>query len=246
MATANVRLAFPHVGENAARQIARRSAQNFGMSFCEFLHLRTASREEIRDYCSWDGLENITDNFADGRGVVMTTAHFGAWEVMGARAAQEFPVTVVVRLTSNRALQNHIKTVRRAVNIEMLHKNDPARASLKVLRDNGALAIFPDQYAGDGATRMDFFNHPTRVVTSPARLSFTARAPIVPAYAIRRTPWLRDGRVVVRAVPGYRCEKQSDRESAVRDGTRWMLDQIEDIIREFPDQWLWAHRRWRE
>jgi len=246
MATANVRRAFPQLGESAARQIARRSAQNFGMSFCEFLHLRTASREEIHSYCEVDGLENFTGPLSNGRGAILATAHFGAWEVMGARAAQEFPLTVVVRLTHNRALLGHIKQVRRAVDIRMLHKNDPARASLKVLHDNGVLGIFPDQYAGDDAMRMNFFGHPTRVITSPARLSLATRAPIVPAYAIRRTPWLRDGRVVARVLPAYLCEKKEDRESAVQDGTRRLLDNIEDIIREYPDQWLWAHRRWRE
>src|SRR5690554_4397869 len=48
----NIQLAFPDVSNKGARQIARRSAQNFGMTFCEFLHLNVATRESIRSYVS--------------------------------------------------------------------------------------------------------------------------------------------------------------------------------------------------
>ena len=55
IATSNLHLVYPHLTEAAVQRLARRSAQNFGMSFCEFLHLRTASPQEIASYCHWQG-----------------------------------------------------------------------------------------------------------------------------------------------------------------------------------------------
>lgn len=246
-AIANVCRAFPDLSEVEARGIARRSAQNFGMVFCEFLHLRTASPQEIRDYSEWQGFEHIAQGFEAGRGVLLSTAHFGPWEEMGARMAQDFPLTVVVRLSSNRALREHVKAVRAAVNIKMIFKNEPGRASLKVLRADEALAIFPDQHAGPEGALLPVFGHPTRVVTSPARLALAAGAPIVPAFAIRRAPYLSDGRVIIRASAGLSLAraKGEEREASVEAGTRFVLREIENIVRQYPDQWLWMHRRWR-
>ncbi|MBV9865863.1 MAG: lysophospholipid acyltransferase family protein [Abitibacteriaceae bacterium] len=243
----NLRLAFPHLSVSAASQIARRSAQNFGMSFCEFLHLRTASAEEIKAYSDWSGVEYIQQALQRGHGALVTTAHFGSWEVMGTRIAQEFPLTVVVRLTSNMALQEHIKRVRKTVNIKMILKQESARASLNVLRNNEVLGIFPDQYATANAALLPMFGHPTRFVTSPARLALSSQAPIIPTFGVRRKPWLADGRVLINVLPGLYLQRQpqQSREETVLEGTQFIIKETENIVRQHPDQWLWLHRRWR-
>ncbi len=245
IATSNLRLIFPELPEHEITRLARRSAQNFGMSFCEFLHMGAASTADIQSYCEWDGLEHIQNEFAKERGVLLPTAHFGAWEVMGARAAQDFPLTVVVRLTSNRALRAHIERVRAAIHIGMIHKDEPARASMKILHANQSVAIFADQHAGKDGLLLPVFGVPTRVHSSPARLSLATRAPIIPTFGVRRTPWLSDGRVVITASPALHLDKNADRESEVVRGTNYVTARTEAIIRAHPDQWLWMHRRWR-
>ncbi|HEX8465289.1 MAG TPA: lysophospholipid acyltransferase family protein [Abditibacterium sp.] len=247
-ANSNLKLVFPNLSDQEVTRLARRSAQNFGMSFCEFLHLKSASKAEIAAYCQWNGLENILAALSGGQGVVLPTAHFGAWEVMGARAVHEFPLTVVVRLTSNVALREHIESVRRAINVQMIHKNEPARPSLDVLHRGEGLAIFPDQHAGKTGTLLPFFGFPTSVVTSPARLALVTGAPLVPTFAVRRKPWLSDGRVVITASPALKLEREKgkSREEIVIEGTQYVLRETEKIIRAHPDQWLWMHRRWRD
>lgn len=246
IATANLRLIFPDWPESQVQRVARRSAQNFGMSFCEFLHMGHSSPREIRDYSSWDGLEHICDEFAGGRGVILPTAHFGAWEVMGARAAQDFGLTVVVRLTSNRALRNHIERVRAKIDVNMIHKDEPARVAMKILRQNRSVAIFADQHAGKNGLWLPVMGHQTRVHGSPARLSLATRAPIVPTFGVRREPWLSDGRVVITASPALHLDKNAPREAEVVRGTNYVSARTEAIIRAHPDQWLWMHRRWRD
>ena len=256
IATDNLRLVFPHLSDAQIQTIARRSAQNFGISFCEFLHLRTASAQSIRDYVEIDGFEHIEKALSFGRGVVLPTAHFGAWEVMAARVTLEFPLTVIVRLTSNKPLREHIMRVREAINVEMIDKSDSARAPLKVLKRNGGLGVFPDQHAGKDGALMPVFGHPTRVFTSTSRLALSARAPLVPAFAVRRKPWISDGRVTVKVSPGLylhdieysKCDlkSSSNRDEAVMAGTRYIVSETENIIRQHPEQWLWMHRRWRE
>ena len=249
IAVRNVQLAMPGLSHAAAQRIARRSAQNFGMTLCEFLHMRAASPQEIRDYVGTDGIEHVLEGLKAGRGVILLTAHLGNWELMGARAAQDIPLTVVARPSSNAGIQAHIGSIRAAQGIDVISKFDNARASLQVLRANKTLGILPDQHAGETGVLMPFFGRPTRFVTAVARLARFSGAPVVPAYGVRRTPWLADGRINPYIAPPLSLfdneDKSSDREAAILEGTRRAVAQLEETVRRYPEQWLWMHRRWR-
>ena len=244
IALENVQLALD-VSPARARQIARRASLNFGMTFAEFMHLRVASAEEVRERASILGIEHIDEGFARGKGVILLTAHVGNWELMGARAAQEFPLAVVARPTSNGGVQSRIDASRAAHGLKSISSWDSGRGPLQVLRENGSLGVLCDQYAVEQGVLMPFFDQPTKLYTAPARLATMSGALIVPAFGVRRTPWLRDGRIEAHVFPGFEVRKGRDREAAILEGTKRMKWEYERIIRRHPDQWLWIHRRWR-
>jgi Kdo2-lipid IVA lauroyltransferase/acyltransferase len=247
VAIQNVQRAFPELNESAARQIARRSVQNSAMTLFEFMRLATATPQEVRDYVDLEGVGNIFAGLERGRGVLLLTAHLGNWELMGARAAQEFPLTVVARPASNKGLQAQIESVRAHGGIEVISKHDTGRAAIDALKANRAIGILPDQHAGKDGLLMPFFGHQTSMVSSLARLAMLSGAPIVPCFAVRRRPWLSDGRIVARITPGYFVENDRKRRAElVQQGTQRMVFELENIIRQNPDQWLWLHRRWRD
>ena len=241
----NVRLALD-VSPARANQIARRALMNFGMTYAEFMHLRVATPSELRAYSWIEGLEHIESGFDAGKGAILLTAHLGNWEVMGARAAQEFPLTVVARPTGNQGVQRHIDAVRAASGIGVISKYDNGRASLRVLKNNETLGILPDQHAGSEGELLPMFGQPTRVWGAIARLAMLSGARVVPAFGVRKTPFLADGRIVAMVSQGWNVEKTGDRNAAVTQGTRRTIGELEKIIRAHPDQWLWMHRRWRE
>lgn len=244
VSTRNLRLAFPGLSQAQANRLARRASQNAAITFCEFLHLRAASEKEIREYTAIEGREYFDAGLARGRGVVLLTGHLGNWELMGARAALEIPLTVIARPRSNRVIHQHIESIREKAKIRVISRFDTGRAPIKVLRANETLGILPDQYEKDGPL-LPFFGQPTRVIAAPARLAQMTGAFIVPAFGVRREPWLSDGRITARAFPGFAVEKSEDREQAALDGTRRGISELEKIIAAHPDQWLWMHRRWR-
>lgn len=246
LAIENVRLAFPEQSEAAARQIARRSVQNATMTLFEFVRMATATPQEISDYASWEGMEHFSDALEKGHGALMMTAHLGNWEMMAALVAQSFPLDVVARPTSNQGIQEQILRVRGHNGLKVISKHNGGRASLDALKKNHVLGIVPDQYAGPDGMLLPFFGHPTRMVSSVARFSMMSGAPIVPTFGTRRRPWISDGRIVTRVSPGYVIENDRQRrEEIVREGTLRTIDDLENIIRRYPDNWLWLHRRWR-
>jgi KDO2-lipid IV(A) lauroyltransferase len=245
VAVGNVQRAFPDLGETAARRIVRRSCQNFAMTFCEFLHLRVASREDVRAYCSAGHMEYIQQAIDEGHGTLFFTAHLGNWELLGARAAQEFPLSVIARPTGNTGVENHVAAVRAAAGMKVISKFDTGRASLRALKRGEALAILPDQHAGQEGALLPFFGHPTRMVTAVARLSLLSGAPVVPTFGVRQGPWIANGKIAATIEPSFHVEKTHDREADVLEGTRRIVHELETVIRRHPDQWLWLHRRWR-
>ena len=241
----NVRLALGVSGARA-NQLARRSCLNFGMTFAEFLHLRAADESQIRAYCEIQGLEHVQNGLQNEKGVILLTAHVGNWEVMGARAALEFPLTVVARPTSNDGVQSFIDDVRAAHGVQVISKFQSGREPFRVLKNNHALGILPDQHAGSEGEILPFFGQPTRVWTALARLALISGATVVPAFGVRRTPFLANGRIVAKVSRGWNVENRGDKDAAILEGTRRMIGELEGVVRSHPDQWLWLHRRWRE
>lgn len=242
----NVKLAFPDVSDKRARQIARCSAQNFGMTFCEFLHLNAATPQSIRDYVAVDGEEYLHQGFDRGKGVILLTGHFGNWEALGARAAQMFEIAAISRPTSNQGVQDHLNRIRKKINLGLIYPSEGPRPPLRFLRKNNALAILPDQYAGAGGLMLPFFGQPTSVWPSLSHLAMVSGATVVPSWGVRQKPWMSNGKLVATLSPGYQVQAGEDKDQAVREGTLRMIAELENIIRQHPDQWMWLHRRWRE
>lgn len=240
----NIRLALG-VSNRRANQILRRSCVNYGMTFSEFLHMPAASPASIRDVISRGSGDHILNALEEGKGAILLCAHLGNWELMGALAAQHFPISVVTRPMNNKRTQDYFDQGRLKHGIEILHKSDDTRIHIKRLRQNHALALLPDQYAGERGDLMPFFGRPTRVWTSVPRLAMVSGAPIVPSFGVRQKPFLTKGRIVSKVMPGWKVEKTGDREANVQEGLRRMLWELESIIRAHPEQWLWLHRRWR-
>jgi Kdo2-lipid IVA lauroyltransferase/acyltransferase len=241
---ANLHLAFPHLPAGKVKYYARRASQNAAITFCEFLHMKTAKASDLREYSWIEGQEHLEAAFCRGNGAILLTAHLGNWEVMGARAALDIPLSVIARPRSNPALQEHIDSIRSRHNVHAISRFDTGRETLRRLRANEALGILPDQYERDG-TLVTFFQHPTRVTTALARLAMISGATVVPAFGIRQEPWLSKGQIVARLAPGFTIEKSNDREKAALRGTHEVLSELERVMTAHPDQWMWMHHRWR-
>jgi KDO2-lipid IV(A) lauroyltransferase len=113
-----------------------------------------------------------------------------------------------------------------------------ARALLRVAREGGYPAFLADQRAGHGIP-VPFFGRPATSNPFPA---FIARTVGVPLYAARvlRQPGVR---FTIRVEP-VEVPRSADREADVRAATSNLQARFEEFVREAPEQWMWAHRRW--
>jgi KDO2-lipid IV(A) lauroyltransferase len=113
---------------------------------------------------------------------------------------------------------------------------------LRHLKNNGVLGILIDQnVASYEGVFVDFFGRPACTTDGLALLALHTKAPVLPGYMVR----LADGKyrlVIGEEVP---VVQTGDRDADIAINTQNFTRIIENMIRQYPDQWLWVHQRWK-
>jgi len=222
--------------------VVRRVFQNIGRSFVEFARLRLMSREEIRPLVVGDGTTLFAEALQKGRGAVLITAHFGNWELLGFWAALETDnVDFLTGTLHNPFIDRLMQECRERMRVGIIPLTANARIVLRRLRENRLIAMVADQHAPQGMV-VDFFGQPAATPKGPAMFAVHTGCPILP-YLLLRERW--DRHVVIVGPPIYPPES-GDREADMRVMTEKYTQFFEDVIRRYPDQWLWTHRRWKK
>jgi KDO2-lipid IV(A) lauroyltransferase len=243
IAAGNLRHAFPQWDEGRALRTARGVYAHFGAVLFDILWLRSRTPEQIRSLIEVRGREHVDRAMAAGRGALMITGHLGNWELHGVGHGLVFgPIHVVARPLDNPDLDRRLCEMRTMAGNTVIYKQRALAQILRALRDGGAIAILIDQNVlpGDGIF-VDFFGRKAATTTVAAALAVKTGCALVPC----RTELLADGRYRLTYAPALEWTPSPDRQADIAALTQRLTAQIEDWVRETPDQWLWMHRRWK-
>lgn len=228
-------------GKPAARRIARRAAMHFTG------HLLEAARLPRRP---WQELADATDMHPDSLAlfttpgpVLLVSPHLGAWEAATHILPALKPMTVMARAMNNPFIQNFITgdTLRGRVEI-IPKKRGFSPDVLRRWRDEGRImTLLSDQHGGNNGLWADFLGVPASTVTSPARLHLRTGHPLVVGAFVR----LGFGRFAMVADAPVRFTPTGDPVADTRAVTLEINRRMESLIRRYPGQYLWSHRRWR-
>jgi Kdo2-lipid IVA lauroyltransferase/acyltransferase len=192
----------------------------------------------INTWITYEGLEHYAAAKQAGRGVLVATAHLGNWELSAfAHAMLTEPMNVMVRPLDNRLIDGLVEERRTLSGNRLIFKRDAARAVLKALRGNEAVGVLIDQNTSEHeGVFVDFFGKPACAGTGFVKLAYRSQAAVVPGFAL----WDQDKkRYVLRFFPAL--ELTGDE----RADTQRIHAFLERAIRQYPDQWMWIHRRWK-
>jgi Kdo2-lipid IVA lauroyltransferase/acyltransferase len=240
----NLRMAFPDMAESTRERILRGCFQNLGRLLVEFTHFPQLNKANISQFVVHDGLDNYLEGLRRGRGVIFMTAHFGAWELSSfAHAVYGFPLKFIVRPIDNRRVEKLISSYRTASGNVPIERRSAARDVLKALRQNEAVGILFDQNTtrSEGVFA-DFFGTPAATTPAIALFALRTGAAVVPGFLIWDTA-LQKHRL--RLDPPVELIDTGDLDRDVLENTKLFNKVLEGYVKEFPDQWLWIHRRWK-
>ena len=203
--------------------------------FAKFPHIR---RENLARWIRLEGGEHFEAAQRAGRGVLFATAHLGNWELSAfAHALLAAPMSVVVRPLDNPYVDALVERRRALSGNSPIGKKDFARAILKALAANQAVGILIDQNASpaDGVF-VDFFGVKACAGTGFAKFAAHSGAAVIPGFAL----WSeQERRYILRFHPPLPMTGDLAKD------TQALQTKLEEVIRAFPDQWLWVHRRWK-
>ncbi len=227
-----------------ARRIAKASFRHFGAMVIESLKAETLVTESNwRDHVDINYAPGTLDVFkAPGLGVVGVTAHFGNWEVAAQCMSFFKPVVAVARRMNNPFTDDLIQNRKNQHRFRIVPKYGSFAKRMVAPIENGEiLALLTDQHARKSGIMIDFLGRPAACHTSPARLHLMTEAPIVFAYCVRT------GLMTYRlkSIAPIQYAPTGDRDADIRTILETLTAGLEQAIRANPEQYLWAHRRWR-
>jgi KDO2-lipid IV(A) lauroyltransferase len=233
----NLALALPEVGEAERRRIAVAMWDNLGRTFAEFFHIRQilalqrVALEPIEEF----------EAIVAGGPFVVCTLHLGNWE-LASQAGLRFglPIAGVYQKLTNPLVDRWLYERRRPLYPGGLFDKSPAtsRALIKLSRAGGYPAFVADLREGRGV-EVPFFGRPVWSNPFPALVARVAGIPLYAAAVVRTK-----GAHFAMRIAKVEARRGGDRHADVLATTAALQARFEQFIRETPEQWMWAHRRW--
>ena len=236
---ANLDLAYgDSLAASEKRRILKNAVHNMVRVGCEFPWTGRLHEERYWNQVSFRGMDRLDGS----RGAVLMGAHFGNWEWMpSVMARQGYPVSIIVRPLDDPLLDTYIEQTRQRCGVETLIKENAGREAIMRLRKGGIVGIAADQSPRQNGMPVHFFGHPCWGTIGPAMLAMRAQTPIHPVSVVRKP----DDTYFLEILPAISLVKTGDMRADLLENTQRCQTALESIVRQYPDHWLWVHRRWK-
>jgi KDO2-lipid IV(A) lauroyltransferase len=243
VANRNLQMAMPELNPEQRTAITKAVFSNLGMLLGEFSQFPKITASNISEYVVYDGYENYGAAAQQGKGVLLLTAHTGAWELCAfAHGCYGHKLSFLVRSLDNPLLDKFVNRYRELSGNKIIDKNKAVKPVLAALKRNEGVGLLVDvNVLGDQGVFCDFFGIPACSTPGLAIFALRSGAPVVPGFLI----WDRElGKHRLRFEPEIELIRTGDTKQEVLLNTARFNRAIEEQVRRYPDQWLWIHKRW--
>jgi KDO2-lipid IV(A) lauroyltransferase len=243
VALRNLRNAFPEKSERERERIAGESFVSVTTAFLELLWFPRLSRERLMEKVAIEKPEILAEAAARGKGVICMTAHFGNWELAGqtAACAVNVPSYIIAKTQSNRLVDKKVNAWRTRFGAIVVPMGIAIREIIRALQNGGTVLMAADQTAPKESIAIEFFGRAVPTFQGPAQFSLRTGAALVLIMLVRQANG--NYRLLVEKVPGEDLKGCTDEN--VYELTRRQVRMTEDVIRKYPEQWMWMHKRWK-
>ncbi|WGK88687.1 lipid A biosynthesis lauroyl acyltransferase [Pseudomonas migulae] len=240
IAKRNLELCFPEKSAAERKRLLKENFASTGIAFFEMAMSWWWSRERLAKLAHVEGLEHLKKAQREGKGVILMAVHFTTLEIGAALLGQQHTIDGMYREHKNPLFDYIQRNGRERHNLDSLAvEREDVRGMLKLLRAGRAIWYAPDQdYGAKQSIFVPLFGIQAATVTATSKFARLGKALVVPFTQER----LADGsgyRLVIHApLEGFPGETE---EADCLRINQW----IEGVLRDCPEQYLWAHRRFK-
>ena len=240
IAARNLELCFPDKCAAERKHLLKENFASTGIAFFEMAMSWWWSKPRLAKLAHIEGLEHLKQAQLEGRGVILMAFHFTTLEIGAALLGQKHTIDGMYREHGNPLFDFIQRRGRERHNLDSLAvERDDVRGMLKLLRSGRAIWYAPDQdYGAKQSIFVPLFGIQAATVTATSKFAKLGKALVVPFTQQR----LADGSgyTLVIHPPMKDFPGESDEVDCLRIN-QW----VERAIRECPEQYLWAHRRFK-
>lgn len=235
IALANLKLAFPDKTDNERKRIAKESYKIMSKAFISTLwfeeYLKT--NIELEDF---DRFSSIKEK---GNGIVVALIHMGNMEA-SLKVAEKYRVITVAKTQRNPYIDNFITESRKKMNVTLLKKSkQTSRKLVEEIEEKNVIALFSDHR--DKGSTVEFFGEKTVSPTGAINIALRHNLPLVIGYNVMH----EDNTCTTYFTKELELVKTNSFKNDVKVNTQHMINLIENIIKNHPNQWMWFHDRWK-
>jgi KDO2-lipid IV(A) lauroyltransferase len=242
LAMRNLVATFPEKSVTECRAILDECWRHFGREALVAIRMQHVPIEEIPSHCRFVNEHFVHDALAQGRGVILLSAHYGAWEIAGlASIALVKNVYTVTRPLDNEYLERDLALIRARTGVHVVDRKGAARSLLKALLQKAAIVLLPDQAVQPReGILVPFLGRPAWTTDAPAKLALRLQSPIVFGFCIADETGHR-----LEFEEAIRIDQLDEDEKNAAALTKRINDVISQRIAARPELWLWMHDRWK-
>lgn len=239
----NLRFIFGNEwSDRKIRAVSKAVFINLGKNLFDALHLDTMRAKKFDQTISHDSLDSMTAAKNGGKGAVLITAHLGCFEMLLHFFARKgFNGIVVGRTFKNPAVDKVVRKMRSGPGVEYIDRSEDSRKIIRMLREGKMMGALIDQDTKVEGVFADFLGHTAFTPSSAVRFAMKFNIPIIVSVAAR----LPGDKHHVFISPQLTYTKTDDFEADLVTVIQQINDIIGAHIRNFPDQWVWMHERWK-
>ncbi len=244
MAAANVQECLG-VDAERARQIAEDSLHRFGRMVVEVLRFPLLNKDNISEKVAVEGMEYLERAYAEGKGVIMCTGHYGNWELLGATVALHgYPMLSITRKQNNSYMDKAINEFRQMVGQKVTYNRGKhgLLAISRMLREKHLLGVLYDQDTNDDGVEISLLGKRSIIPLGAAALSRIYGSPILPIFLHNND----DGTCTAKIYPPLYTPHTQDKQRDFYDTTQKLVEVLEREIKAHPEMWFWLHDRWKD
>mgnify|MGYP001058438402 FL=1 len=234
----NIALCFPELDVTARQQLIRDTFRANGIGVIEAAIAWSCDPERFRTRVRLEGGEHLRAAMAQGKGVLLIGGHYSTLELGGTLLSLFHPMNVTYRAHKN-PLVEAVMTNSRAKHFARVIEREDVRQAMRSLKDGDALWFAPDQdYGAHHSVFVPFFGVEAATITATSRFARMNDSPVL-MFSHTRLPDNSGYKLTLG--PVLKGFPSGDDEADARR----INDELEARIREYPEQYLWLHRRFK-
>ncbi len=239
----NLALAFPEKSLWEQTGIARGSYRNLGRGLVEYAFYPFLNQKNIGKNFEIQGLANYANQAAQDRGVLILTLHLGNGDLgIAALARSGFPIYLISKHFRSQWLNELWFGLRKKMGLRFIAEEKSSFQILRALKAKGMVVFVLDQFMGPPVgVKTTFFGRETGTAAGLALFSLKTQLPVLPGYTYRKP----DGKLVLVFDAPIQPAPTEHLDEDIARLTQTYTNKIESLVRRYPDQWIWLHRRWK-